>query len=120
MEPGIVTTVMHDTADLAAAVSFWTKVLGLEVAYDDGRFAYLDPLSDGGPRLAFQAVPEVKATKNRLHLDVRVPDRAGFVAEVEALGGSVVGEHQEGEFPPWTVLADPEGNEFCVLSSHAR
>lgn len=117
MDHGVVTTIMHDTADLDGAVAFWTEVLGLGIAYRDGTYAYLDRLSGDGPRLAFQQVPEAKASKNRLHLDVRVADRLAFAARVTAMGGAVLGEHQEGDFPPWTILADPEGNEFCVYEA---
>lgn len=115
---GVVTTLMHDTADLDGAVAFWTQVLGLEVVHRAGAFVYLSRLAgDTGPRLAFQQVPEPLETKNRLHLDIRVPDRAAFTERVLALGGSVLGEHQEGDFPTWTVLADPEGHRFCVYEA---
>lgn len=114
---GVVTTVMHDTADLERALAFWTTLLGLEVAHREGAFAYLDRMGEGGPRLAFQQVPEPLGDKNRLHLDVRVPDRAAFERRVVELGGSVVGEHQEGDFPAWTVVADPEGHRFCIYEA---
>ena len=115
---GVVTTIMHDTVDLERAVAIWTAVLGLEVVHREGSYCYLGRLGGGAsPRLAFQQVPEVRREKNRLHLDVRVPDRAAFVERVVALGGTVVGEHQEGDFPPWTVMADPEGNEFCIYEA---
>jgi catechol 2,3-dioxygenase-like lactoylglutathione lyase family enzyme len=111
---GTVTTVMHDTNDLDGAVSFWTELLGLEVAYKNDTYAYLSPLSDGGPHLAFQRVPEPKEGKNRLHLDVRVADRAAFATLVESLGGAVLEEHDHPGWPVWTVMADPQGNEFCI------
>ena len=111
---GTVTTVMHDTADLEQAVGFWAQILGLEVLYNDDRYAYLGKLSEGGAHLAFQQVPEGKEVKNRVHLDVAVEDREAFAAFVISLGGSQLYEHQEGEFPPWTTMADPEGNEFCI------
>lgn len=116
MNTGTVTTVMHDTADLPGAVAFWTDVLGLEVVYESENYAYLSKLSPGGPHLAFQQVPEDKIVKNRLHLDIRVDDRDAFAAHVVKLGGQVLGEHQEGDYPPWTIMADPEGNEFCIYS----
>lgn len=116
---GRVTAVMHDTADLDGVVGFWTAVLGLEVVHRDERYAYLGRLSPEGPHLAFQLVPEAKATKNRLHLDVRVQDRAAFAERVAGLGGRVIGEHQEGDYPAWTVMADPQGNEFCIYETQA-
>ena len=119
MDHGTVTTVMHDTSDLHGTPGFWQELLGLELLYRDESYVYLSPLSEGGPHLGFQLVPEDKGTKNRLHLDVRVVDRDGFVARVVGLGGSVVGEQpgKEGVFPPWTVMADPEGNEFCIYEA---
>jgi predicted enzyme related to lactoylglutathione lyase len=78
--------------------------------------AVIDP--DGaGPRVYFQRVPEEKATKNRLHLDIRVRGgREAIQPEVDrlvALGATVVGPKEErGEY--WVVLQDPEGNEFCL------
>lgn len=114
---GAVTAVMHDTSDLDRAIAFWCEILGLEVVHRDERYAYLSRLGGDGPRLAFQLVPEVKMGKNRLHLDVRVPERAEFAARVVGLGGEVVGEHQEGDYPAWTVMRDPEGNEFCIYQA---
>ena len=111
---GRVTAVMLDTSDLDRAVAFWTEILGLEVVHRDERYAYLGRLSEPGPHLAFQLVPEARAGKNRLHLDVRVADREAFAERVVALGGSRSHDHQEGEYPSWTVMADPEGNEFCI------
>lgn len=114
---GIVSTIMHDTTDLDGAVAFWTEILGLEVVHRDESYAYLGRLSSDGPHLAFQLVPESKAAKNRLHLDVRVPDREAFAERIVALGGSILAEHQQGDYPVWNVMADPQGNEFCIYSA---
>jgi len=109
-----VTTVMHDTVDLDQAVDFWTSVLGIEVLERAGNYVYLGRLGEDAPHLAFQLVPEEKQVKNRLHLDIKVPDRVEFVSTVEGLGGRRVVERQEGDFPAWIVMADPQGNEFCI------
>lgn len=112
---GTVSTIMHDTVDLDRAVAFWSALLGLEVVHREGQFAYLDRLGgEESPRLAFQQVPEGRGEKNRLHLDVRVEDRRAFEERVVELGGEKLGEHQEGDFPTWSVMADPEGNRFCI------
>jgi len=82
----------------------------------------LDP--DTGHRLLFIEVPDEKGVKNRLHLDLR-PRTGGRDAEVErvlALGATEVADHR-GKYGPgtgWVTLADPEGNEFCVLRSEAE
>ena len=117
---GTVTTVMVDTSDVDGAVAFWTEVLGLDVVYRNDTYAYLSAISEGGPHLAFQKVGEAKAGKNRLHLDIRVDDREAFTEHVIGLGGSRIGDHQEGEFPPWTIMADPAGNEFCIYEQAAK
>lgn len=68
-----------------------------------------------GGRLLFQIVPESKTAKNRVHLDVRVGHEtsADKIEELTGLGATVIGEGQQGG-SSWVVLADPEGNEFCV------
>jgi hypothetical protein len=65
---------------------------------------------DGGPSLWFQRVPEPKIAKNRVHLDLVGPE--GELERLLSLGASVVLRH-----PEWTVLADPEGNEFCLMNA---
>ncbi|WP_030235186.1 VOC family protein [Streptomyces sp. NRRL S-350] len=76
-----------------------------------------DPASDTGlgRRILFQAVPEPKQGKNRLHLDVHAApgERGAIVARLEALGATVV-RHVEEPGGEWTVMRDPEGNEFCA------
>lgn len=78
--------------------------------------AVVDP--DGvGPRVLFQRVPEGKEAKNRVHLDIRAGDgRDAKVAELETLGGTVLDRVEE-YGGKWVVMADPEGNEFCVTGS---
>jgi catechol 2,3-dioxygenase-like lactoylglutathione lyase family enzyme len=108
---------MVDTieADLDGVIEFWTTVLGLEVKARYPTFVWLSGVSEGGPALAFQVVPEAKAGKNRLHLDVEVEDREVFGAHIESLGGSRVDQHTSGDFT-WNVMADPAGNEFCIFT----
>ncbi len=114
MSHGMVTAVMFDTAELDRTVAFWRELLGLETVHQTDSFVYLEPMRPGGPHLAFQLVPETKSVKNRLHLDVRVDDRPALVQRVIELGGAVIGEVEEPGFPPWTMMRDPEGNEFCL------
>lgn len=108
-------SVTVDCADPERLAAFWSAVLGYEVEDADDLSAYIvDPDGVGVPVL-FLVVPEGKSVKNRLHFDLR-PD-GGMREEVDrvlALGATSprrVDEH--GSF--WTVLLDPEGNEFCVL-----
>jgi predicted enzyme related to lactoylglutathione lyase len=106
-------TVMLDCRDLDTMVAFWGRLLGLEEQARYPDYVWMSRLSDGGPALAFQRVPEPKTVKNRMHLDMAVPDLDDTVALVAELGGSRLADHEIGDFR-WIVLADPEGNEFCV------
>jgi predicted enzyme related to lactoylglutathione lyase len=107
--------IVIDSVDPAAIAPFWCALLGVE---ERGWFEddYL-LLTDGegrAPKIAFQRVPEPKAVKNRLHIDVGVPDLAAAIERVEGLGGSIVSEERELSGARWRVMADPEGNEFCL------
>ena len=108
-------TVMIDCNDLDVMVEFWTKALGLEAKARYPSYVWLSPLSDGGPSLAFQLVPESKTIKNRLHLDLTADNREEYIAYVESLGASRLADHESGG-TNWTIVADPEGNEFCVVA----
>jgi predicted enzyme related to lactoylglutathione lyase len=111
---GMVTT---DCADPRRLAAFWAAALGTTVSGDYGGFVILAPPPTGGPVLGFQEVPEERAGKNRLHLDLGAAagGRAVEVARLVGLGATVLGERGgDAEGLVWTTLADPEGNEFCV------
>jgi hypothetical protein len=77
-------------------------------------------VDEQGPGLVFVPVPEGKSVKNRLHIDLAPPedgDQAAEVRRLEALGARQVDVGQDRDKVSWVVLADPEGNEFCVLSA---
>jgi hypothetical protein len=111
-----ITTVTFDCADPVRLATFWAEALGSELAPgSDPEGARLrDPagVTDG---LYFQPVPEAKAVKNRVHIDLRPSgSMAVEVDRLEELGATVQGRVDEGgSF--WTVMQDPEGNELCVL-----
>ena len=104
--------------------STWDEALdawGVPADERDRGFAIVDP--DGaGPRLYFQKVPEPKTAKNRVHLDLRPTDRTREeeVERVLALGATQVADRRTPDGGGWVVLADPEGNEFCILRSDAE
>jgi len=110
LELGMVTV---DCADPRQLAGFWTKALGVEVEVDYEEYLILTPAKEGGTKLAFQRVPEPREGKNRLHLDFATEDWASEVKRLVALGASEVDE-QVMPGLTWTVLADPEGNVFCV------
>ncbi len=102
-----------DCSDPQSLAEFWTAALGVTVAGDYGGFVLLA----GTPALGLQKVPELRTGKNRVHLDLYTEDRAAEVTRLTGLGASVLAEcNAPGLW--WTVLADPEGNEFCVCGHH--
>jgi hypothetical protein len=105
--------VTFNCADPQSLAGFWAAASGGEVTADWGEFVLVDARPLGLPFLGFQRVPEPKQGRNRVHLDLHAEDRTAEVRRLEGLGARVVEEH---EMPGlvWTVLADPEGNEFCV------
>lgn len=110
---GMVTIDCENPRTLAG---FWTRALGVEVSADYGEFMLLgDP--EKGVLLGLQQVPEPRSGKNRIHVDFGTDDRAAEVARLVGLGAREIAEH---EVPglSWTVLADPEGNQFCVGDHH--
>ena len=110
--------VCFDSTDPRRTADFWEAALGWRRTLDHEDEVVLEPPAgspeDGGsPDILFLRVPEGKAVKNRLHLDLRPDDQAAEVARLEALGARRVDVGQQD--PSWVVLADPEGNELCVL-----
>lgn len=110
-----------DSADPRSLAEFWTKAFDLEVVVDaEGVFVQLGSRSSPElPYIALQKVPEERAGKNRVHLDFATEDREGEVRRLVSLGARQGREHSAPGFR-WTVLQDPEGNEFCVGSKHPR
>jgi len=110
-----------DAHDPLRVAQFWAAVLDWEITYHDENEACLE-LRDGSaivgkiPDLLFIKVPESKEIKNRLHLDLRPQDQAAEVARLESLGAKriEIGQSSDPD-TTWVVMADPEGNEFCVL-----
>jgi hypothetical protein len=104
-----------DTADSAEAAhriaAWWAEVLGARLVDDDRGYSYVDRVP-GAPydSLDFAPVPEPKTVKNRIHLDVTTADVDDLVA-----AGATILRAQDDEIG-WTVLADPDGNEFCAFT----
>ncbi|MGH7866990.1 MAG: VOC family protein, partial [Candidatus Dormibacteraceae bacterium] len=93
---------------------FWAAALGAEVNEGGNEFfTSLDDHQSDRPSWFFIKVPEEKAGKNRLHVDLTADDRESEVARLIALGATRGSDHREWG-AEWSVLQDPEGNEFCV------
>ncbi|WP_299556727.1 VOC family protein [uncultured Mycolicibacterium sp.] len=100
-----------DSTDPGALARWWAERLGVEaVELVPGAFLTV-PL--GAARLAFQRVEHPTPGKNRLHLDFRADDLEAAVAGLTAAGATELGRHAYGDLH-WVVLADPDGNQFCV------
>lgn len=109
--------IVIDCADTDRAAGFWTAVLGyVRRGKSAGPYQSLIPADGAGIEVLLQRVPDAKGGKNRLHLDLRTPDLEAEVARVLALGARPLSERPVVEDGlRWLVLADPDGNEFCVL-----
>jgi hypothetical protein len=121
-------SVCVDCADPFRLAPFWAEALGWSLRPLDHEdlaglaeqgltpetnpSACVDPPDPACPTLWFNKVPEPKIGKVRIHLDVNVADAAGFDRLLE-LGATIVGSNPGGN--PWTIMADPEGNEFCAF-----
>ena len=124
-----------DARDHRALARWWADVLGYRIGYEDEYECEVlppehteDPVDDVATwqaqrtTLCFAPVPEGKSVKNRLHIDLAPhidQDRDALIEELLAKGATRADVGQDPDVT-WTVLADPEGNEFCVLSSRDR
>ncbi|HXR54886.1 MAG TPA: VOC family protein [Acidimicrobiales bacterium] len=112
-----VATIVIDASDLDRVATFWASVLGWECRRDaDGDVVVADPAQRSGFNLLMIKVPETKTVKNRVHIDLDPTgtDQAEELARLLDLGATRVDIDQGDR--SWIVLADPEGNEFCLLA----
>jgi Glyoxalase-like domain len=122
-------TLVVDCNDARAQGQWWAEVLDWVTAYESDEEMVIVPqhaldagreipVEERGPGLVFVPVPEGKQVKNRLHIDLAPragDDQKAAVERLEQLGATRVDVGQRADVT-WVVLADPEGNEFCVLS----
>ncbi|MEU4422775.1 VOC family protein [Actinoplanes sp. NPDC024001] len=111
--------IVVDAQDPARLARWWAEALGYVIVNEQSDEVEIRRSRDELPALLFTPVKDVKAVKNRLHMDLRPEDQE---AEVERLVdmGARPADIGQGDDVPWIVLADPEGNEFCVLGSRSR
>jgi predicted enzyme related to lactoylglutathione lyase len=108
--------VVVDARDPVVLGQWWADVLGWAIVNDSSQEFEIRPSKDQLPGLIFVPVPEAKKLKNRLHLDFRPDDQQAEAERFLRAGARRVDVGQG--TPSWVVLADPEGNEFCVLPAH--
>ena len=104
-----------DCTDPNALAQFWSEALGYTTLGGAGNYVMLVDTDGAQPKLLLQAVPEAKAGKNRMHFDIETHDVDSEASRLETLGArrleaGVRSEHGSN----WVIMADPEGNEFCV------
>ena len=107
----VIKSVTFDAADALRLASFWAAVFGSDVDEDSTiDKAFVEAAGWGAPNIWFARVPEGKTAKNRVHFDLRAPGTlADEVARLAGLGATILARHAG-----LVVMADPEGNEFCV------
>ncbi|QNS07969.1 VOC family protein [Streptomyces xanthii] len=118
----VVQNVAIDCADAYELARFWSEVTGGALDPEDGPGSHETRVElPEGPALYFNQVPEPKTVKNRVHLCLR-PDttRDREVDRLLGLGATLLADRRDPDGSGWAVLADPEGNEFCVLRSAAE
>jgi predicted enzyme related to lactoylglutathione lyase len=118
----VIRTITIDCADATLVGRFWQVVLGWPLETEpDGSTAFLKNPT-GRPNVLFQRVPEPKTVKNRVHMDLGPTERTRDeeVQHLMAAGATIVGDHRNPDGTGWVVLADPEGNEFCIERSDAE
>ncbi|CAI7974527.1 Glyoxalase [Frankia sp. Hr75.2] len=108
-------SVVVDCDDPVALAEWWATVLGFRVVYRNEREVDIAADAASFPGLVFLRAPDRKRSKNRLHLDLNPDDQAAEVARLLEFGATRVDVGQ-GDSVDWVVMADPEGNEFCVLA----
>ena len=111
------TELVIDAADPRTQAEWWAEVLGYRVLDSDDETVEIGTGENTFPTLLFAKVPEGKSVKNRLHIDVNASSGSTQAAELERLlkMGAKKVDVGQGDDVSWVVLADPEGNEFCLL-----
>ena len=103
-----------DVVDVQRMAGFWSQVLGYRIEPDEGDSVHLVPADGNGPTMWLQPTTQAHTGKLRCHMDLRADDPAAEVERVLALGARRADVGQSGH-ESFEVLADPEGNEFCIL-----
>jgi predicted enzyme related to lactoylglutathione lyase len=106
--------VVIDCAEPGALARFWADVTGYRIRPGDEDWASIEGEGDRNIVIGFQKVPEGKVVKNRVHVDLGARDEEAEARRIEALGATRLWVSDDPE-DPFVVLADPEGNEFCVV-----
>jgi hypothetical protein len=107
-----IATVTVDCAEPGSLARWWAEALGWKITFEEPDEVVIE--GEGATPVLFLKNPDAKSVKNRLHFDLRPGDQAKEVARLEAMGARRI-DIGQGADVTWGVMADPEGNEFCVL-----
>jgi predicted enzyme related to lactoylglutathione lyase len=110
---GALYAIVMDVNNLETCGKFWSQVLGTDILYQDEKYIRLGHKGER-PTLLLQRVPERHREKNRVHIDLDVLDLDAAVSRVQGLGGHKLRQLNEYDIE-WVVMADPDGNEFCLV-----
>ncbi len=116
--PDVEIVIVLDSVDPDALAPFWCEALRYQRLDGVEQYAVLTPAEGGrGPMMLIQGVSEPKQGKNRMHLDLHVPDLAAEVDRLVGLGAQRIGDGAIGDSIRWVRMLDPEGNEFDLGST---
>ena len=116
---GTLYAIVLDVNNLERCAGFWSHVLGKKISFNVEHYCRIGD-ADDLPSQLLQKVPERHETKNRAHIDLDVTDLAAAAQRVVDLGGTKLDEFSEYGIT-WAVMADPDGNEFCLVQhSHSE
>jgi predicted enzyme related to lactoylglutathione lyase len=106
-----------DCENALRVAEFWSAALDRPIEEGASRYFARIPATESAPTMMFLGVPEAKTVKNRVHLDLYADDRSVEVERLVSLGATHVADKDEWGYS-WVVMADVEGNEFCVAEPH--
>jgi predicted enzyme related to lactoylglutathione lyase len=109
----VIGQVAIDTSDPQRLAKWWVEQVSGKITIDTGNYVFVS--TESGANLCFQKVAEPTPGKNRLHMDCFATDVTAEVERLLAAGATLVANHETTEGFAWTVLADPDGNLFCVV-----
>jgi predicted enzyme related to lactoylglutathione lyase len=109
-----IATIVINSAHPSRLVAFWSAFLDTTVAHEMQGLTWLQPTEDGGVSLAVQHVEAKAAAQSDVHIDIVVEDLDVAQRQVEGRGGSFVAVHRLDDGFEWRIVADPDGNQFCI------
>lgn len=111
---GTIKYILIDAEDSEKLAEFWSKVLGRPIKKRFG--PYIELVSDDIPKVSIQKVDKRTSGKNNMHFDLQTDNLDASQNYIESLGGRLVEVQRKGKWE-WRIMADPEGNVFCLVTN---